>query len=155
MPQALVLPIMQTKVLSLLQQKAGEVVPYSAFESVRSCKRDRNLLAHSIYRLRKCGLKIENHSGVGYRLKQRNKPVQVIDLDDENQAYADEVQDAIHSIMRRHAGVVGFESQMAIMGVAIGAILHQLPKYDREYFTKVFIKNLKEAERFSTVIQLN
>jgi len=154
MPQALVLPIMQTKVLSLLQQKAGEVVPYSAFESVISCKRDRNLLAHSIYRLRKCGLKIENHSGVGYRLKQRNKPMQVIDLDDENQAYADEVQDAIHSIMRRHADV-GFESQMAIMGVAIGAILHQLSARDRKHFTRVLVKNMEEANKFSKVITLN
>ena len=79
----------------------------------------------------------------------------VLDVTDESQAYAEDVQAAIHGVMRRYSEDVGFESQMAIMGVAIGAILHQLPKYDREYFTKVFIKNLKEAERFSTVIQLN
>ena len=81
--------------------------------------------------------------------------MQVIDLDDENQAYADEVQDAIHSIMRRHAGVVGFESQMAIMGVAIGAILHQLPARDRKHFTRVLVKNMEEANKFSKVVTLN
>lgn len=146
---------MQSKVLSVLQQKAGEVVSYAELDTVISCKRDRNHLAASIYRLRKRGLRIENHSGVGYRLKQRQKPVPVLDVTDESQAYAEDVQAAIHGVMRRYSEDVGFESQMAIMGVAIGAILHQLPKYDREYFTKVFIKNLKEAERFSTVIQLN
>ncbi len=155
MPQELVLPPMQAKVLSLLQQKAGEVVRYAELDAIISCKRDRNHLAQSIYRLRKRGLKIQNHSGIGYRLKQRRKPVEVFDLDDENQAYADEVQDAIHSIMRRHAGMVGFESQMAIMGVAIGAILHQLPTRDRKHFTRVFIKNMEEAPKFSSVIVLN
>jgi biotin operon repressor len=155
MPQELVLPPMQTKVLSLLQQKAGEIVSYAELNAVISCRDNRNHLATSIYRLRKRGLRIQNHSGVGYRLKQRNKPVEVLDLDEENQAYADEVQDAIHSIMRRHADVVGFESQVAIIGVAIGAILHQLPPLDRKHFTRVFIKNMEEAPKFSTVIVLN
>ena len=155
MPQQLVLPPMQQNVYQLLKQKAGEVVNYTEFDSVISCKRDRNHLAASIYRLRKRGLRIENYSGVGYRLKIRKKPVQVFDVTDRTQAYAQEVQEAIHGVMRRHAEDVGFESQVAIMGVAIGAILHQLPKYDREHFTRVFIKNMEEAPRFSNVIRLN
>jgi len=155
MKQDVVLPPLQNNVFEALRQKVGEVVSYAELDKVISCKRDRNLLAASIYRLRKRGLKIKNHSGVGYRLIQRRKPVEVIDLEDQDAVYANEMTDAIHSVMRRHAEAVGFESQMAIMGVAIGAILYQLTARERNHFTRVFLKNMREAERFSQVIQFH
>jgi biotin operon repressor len=155
MPQDLVLPPLQNRVFSILQQKAGEVVSYAELDTVISCKGDRNLLAQSIRRLRKRGLKIENYSGIGYRLKPKRKHVQVIAVTDQTQSYAEEVQDAIHAIMRRHAEDVGFESQMAIMGVAIGAILHQLPKHDRDHYIRVFVRNMNEAPKFSSIMRLN
>jgi hypothetical protein len=72
-----------------------------------------------------------------------------------DQLYANDIQNSIHTVMAKHRKNVGFESQMAIMGVAIGAILHQLPKHDREYFTKVLIRNVKEANHLSRIMTLN
>lgn len=149
------LPPLQAAVYRLLHNNSGDVVSYKQFESVLSPKKGRNLLATSIYRLRKAGIRVQNLSGVGYRLKPKRKPVQVFEVTDQTQIYAQDVQDAIHSVMRRHAEDVGFESQIAIMGVAIGAILHQLPKHDRDHYIKVFVRNMNEANHFSNVIRLN
>ncbi len=77
-----------------------------------------------------------------------------IDLDVTTQFYAQDVQEAIHSAMRRHAEEVGFEAQIAILGVAIGAILHQLPRTERSRITKVLLKNVNDAPRLSQLIRM-
>ena len=77
-----------------------------------------------------------------------------IDLDVTTQFYAQDVQEAIHSAMRRHAEEVGFEAQIAILGVAIGAILHQLPSRERSRFAKVLMKNVNDAPRPSQLIRM-
>lgn len=154
--QELSLPPRQGRIYAMLRQKAGDVVPYDHFESVISCKKDRNQLAAAIYQMRKRGVRIENVSGVGYRLRpKRRKAVQVYNTTPEAQLYAQDVQEAIHGVMRKHADNVGFESQVAIMGVAIGALLHQLPTADRDYFTKILVRNVKDANKVSKPMSIN
>ena len=76
------------------------------------------------------------------------------DLDVTAQFYAQDVQDALHIVMRRHAEDVGFEVQIAILGVAIGAILHQLPKSEKVRFTKLLLRNVNDAPKLSQVIRM-
>ena len=76
------------------------------------------------------------------------------DLDATAQFYAKDVQEAIHGVMRRHAEDVGFEAQIAILGVAIGAILHQLPKAEKVRFTKLLLQNVNAAPKLSQVIRM-
>lgn len=81
--------------------------------------------------------------------------MQIVDVTDETDLYAIDVQDAIHTVMKSYAESVGFESQMAIMGVAIGAILFQLPDHDREYYTRVFIENMSGADSLSQLMVMH
>lgn len=143
------------RLYTALCEKAGEIVPYPQLENLFGKRNRTNLLRVYIYQLRKRGIRIDTISNVGYRLKpKRKKPVQVCNVSGEAQNYATEIQDAIHVVMRKYAEDVGFESQIAIMGVAIGSILHQLPSYDRDHFTKVLISNVKDAPEFSTLQML-
>lgn len=74
------------------------------------------------------------------------------DVQDQSAVYASDVQDAIHGVMRKYAKSVGFESQLAIIGVAIGAILHQLAPHDREYYTRLVMENIEDAPKLSQVM---
>jgi hypothetical protein len=148
------LPIHQRRIFDLLHKQVGRVVEYSAFESVCCYKRDSGL-AEVIYRLRKRGIRIENVSGVGYRLKApRMKPMHKLDMTEPDCEFANEIQDAIAAVMTRHARDVGLESQVAILGVAIGAMLHQLPDYECEHFTHVFMRNLADAPQLSELMHV-
>lgn len=75
-------------------------------------------------------------------------------MDDVTQYYAQDVQDVIFDVMRRHAEDVGFETQIAIIGVAVGAILNQLPDEDRMYFMEVLFENVANAQNLSFPIRL-
>lgn len=155
MPDDIVLPPLQRRIFELLQENVGTVVGYTAFESVICCRDSRNLLAQAIRRLRNRGLKIENISGVGYRLKQRRKsPVHMVEMSEYDQAFASDIQDAISDVMNSHARTVGLESQLAIMAISIGSFLGQLPDPDCRHFTNVFLRNFNEAPNLSEPMQM-
>ena len=80
--------------------------------------------------------------------------MQVLEITEDQEEFAQNAMDVIHGLFSRHVEV-DFESQIAIMGVAIGAILHQLPIKDRKYFSKLLIRNVNAAPRFSEVILLH
>ena len=100
------------------------------------------------------GLRIENIRRLGYRLVSKELEMPNVIHDFETQCYAQDIQEAIHSAMRKHADVVGFEPQIAIMGVAIGAILHQLPMKHRKQMTRILLKNINLAPEFSKVMRM-
>lgn len=77
--------------------------------------------------------------------------MQVIEVTREGESYAEDVQDAIFDVMKMYAETVGFESQIAIMGVAVGAILNQLSDGDREYYSRLFVENMAGAKDFAVV----
>ena len=146
----------ERRLYDILRKKSGGIVPMSEFERVLSVKKGTSNLRVVISRMRRrLGLKIETIFGVGYRLKPQKRPsVPVTELDVDHQFYAQDMQESLFSAMRKHADSVGFESQIAIMGVAIGAILHQLPEQDRKYFTKLLLKNINSAPKFSETVRL-
>ena len=152
------LSAIQIKVYALLRQKAGEIVTYEELEAGLSCNVSRSQLASAMCRLRSCGLRIRCVSGRGYYLKPtkaKEVPIFEIQPDDYDvQSYATDIQDAIHGAMRNHAETVGLEPQMAIMGVAIGSILGQLPYQERQYYLKILITNLRKAPQLSETVNL-
>lgn len=142
------------RLYKFLQGKVGEIVPYSSFEKVISVKKGTANLRAAICRLRrKKGHPIDNVQNRGYRLRMLSK-MPICEVDSDAQFYAQDVQQAIFAAMQKHAEIVGFESQIAIMGVAIGAILHQLPESDRKYFTKLLVKNINLAPQFSEIMRV-
>lgn len=72
----------------------------------------------------------------------------------ETQQYADEIQSAMMDVMGRHAESVGFEDQISIIGVALGALLDQLPAHDRDYFTRILMQNVRDARKYSMPVRL-
>ena len=77
-----------------------------------------------------------------------------LDMTAPDQEFATEIQDAIAEVMTKHCYDVGLESQMAILGVAIGALLHQLPEYECSHFTYVFMRNLTDAPQLSELMHV-
>lgn len=150
----------QQRLYDALANKSGEVVPYAELDRVISCKSGRDNLRVFVRQLRLLGVRIKTVSKTGYCLKirkprlYRKKPVPTFELDATTQFYAQDVQAAIHGVMLRHAEDVGFEAQIAILGVAIGAILHQLPKSEKSRFTKLLLKNVNDAPNLSQVIRM-
>ena len=135
----------------LLAQKAGKIVPYREIESVFCCKKDRTNLVMYVTKLRRklepYGFMIETHNRIGYRLeKPKRKPVYIVPINDATQAYATEMECIVRGMLSRDD--VDFESQVGILGVVIGSILHQLPPADRNHCIKVLITNINEAESF-------
>lgn len=105
-------------------------------------------------KLEPLGFILKTHNRIGYLLeKPRKKKVEIVALTDESQAYAAEMECTIRSILSEHVEV-GFESQVAIMGVAIGAILHQLPVSDRDHCIKVLVSNIKQAPKFVQTMRM-
>lgn len=72
----------------------------------------------------------------------------------ETQEYAIEIQNAMFDIMGRHAESVGFTTQISIIGVAIGAMLDQLPARDKNHFIKILMRNVKEARKYSAPMRM-
>jgi len=135
----------------VLHKKAGDVVPYTDLEKVICCKRDRRNLVMFIGKLRRKGLAIKNVSRIGYMLKVRCSPVTVVRITEDNSLFAQDVMDSIHAVFDRHENI-DFEDQVAIVGVAIGSILHQLNDRDRRYLMRVMVKNMEHAPQFSTTM---
>lgn len=96
---------------------------------------------------------IQNYNRIGYRLKIRKKKVVTLPITEEIQEYASEMECAIRGILSNHTEV-GFESQVAILGVAIGAILHQLPKREYQRYTRVLMKNIANAPNLSQIVRM-
>lgn len=138
-------------VYQLLTQKAGEIVTYDEFGRVISCKRDRRNLITVIYNLRSkirgSGYMIENRSQLGYRLKATTKRVPVLALTEESQEYATDMESAVRTMLSDYTEV-DFETKIGILGVAIGAILHQLPQKHRAHYTRILMRNIAEAPKF-------
>ena len=143
----------QRRVYDILVENIGDTVPYSAFERVISCKKGKQNLCQFIRQLRAMGLRIYNVRRTGYRLTPRNREMHKIIDDLETQCYAQDIQAALHNAMAKYADSVGFEPQIAIMGVAIGAILHQLPEYERKRFVRILLRNIDQAPEFSHVMR--
>ena len=139
----------ERKLYSALRRNVGTIVSISELGRIISVKDGCANLRQTILRMRKKGLEIKNIRGQGYLIT-----MPVTDLDVDHQFYAQDMQESLFSAMRKHADSVGFESQIAIMGVAIGAILHQLPEQDRKYFTKLLLKNINSAPKFSETVRL-
>lgn len=150
------LSITERRIYEFLQSNSGDIVPYAAFGHLICVKAGTANLRQVISRIRrkkKC--LIEVVPGRGIRLRTiRLKKVPVIDLNYDSQLYANDIQEAMSAAMSRHAESVGFESQIAIMGVAIGALLEQLPKRDRDYFTRILFKNVKDAGKFAAPMRM-
>ena len=146
--------VTQRRVFEILVHNVGDTVPYSEFSRAISCKTGTENLRQNIRRLRIMGLRIENIRRLGYRLVSKELEMPHVIHDFETQCYAQDIQEAIHGAMRKHAEVVGFEPQIAIMGVAIGAILHQLPMKHRKQMTRILLKNINLAPEFSKVMRM-
>lgn len=139
----------EMRLYGILRRKMGTMVPVADLDRLISCKDGMANLRTMIWRMRRKGIAIKNIRGRGYILT-----MPVIELDIETQYYAQDVQDAIHGAMRKHAENVGFEAQVAIIGVAIGAILHQLPEPDRGHFVKILLKNVRNAPQMSEIVRM-
>ena len=143
----------EQRLYDILLRKAGNIVPTAEFADVMSAKKGTANLRVVMCRLRRRGLQIETVFGVGYRLRAKKKmPVIVNDI--EAQMYADDIQSAMQEAMRRHAESVGFEAQIAIIGVALGALLDQLPDHDREHFSKILFRNVRESRKYSKPMRM-
>lgn len=84
--------------------------------------------------------------------KPTNMPVITHSI--ETQHFADEIQSAMHHVMGEHAESVGFEDQISIIGVALGALLDQLPDRDKLYFTRILFQNVRDARKFSMPMRM-
>lgn len=135
----------------ILAQRAGDIVTYREIEKRFCCIKGRNNLVVYVGKLRRklyrSGHRIETHNRIGYRLKLRKKRVPILLHSEETRQYAADVEHVIRAIMNEHVEV-GFESQVAILGVAIGAILHQLPPRDREFYIRILNRNIEEAPSY-------
>jgi DNA-binding winged helix-turn-helix (wHTH) protein len=144
----------ERRVYEFLAGKAGEIVPIQAFGEVISVKdRGYTNLRVVMSKLRRKGIDIETIFGKGYRLKAKKK-MPVIELDYDTQVYAQEIEATVRTTMGNHAETVGFESQIAIIGVVIGAMLEQLPDRDKKHFTNILIENVKNAKKYSVPMQM-
>lgn len=150
------LTLSEQRIYDLLSSRPNGIVKYAEFESVICCKlrSGRWLLRVFVSRLRKRGLRIENVKQIGYRYKPRKPKMHMIDLTDDDRMFAAAIQDAIGSVMEHYAGVVNLESQIAILGVAIGAFLNQLPAEDCEILKAVLFKNVNTAHELSQVMRM-
>lgn len=143
----------ENRVYEFLAVRCGEIVPIAAFEEViRVNKRHANL-RQAIFRLRRKGIEIETIVGFGYRLKAKKK-MPVVTHDSTTQQYADDLQVALAETMGRHVDSVGFESQLAIIGVVIGSMLDQLPERDKEHYTGIFLQNVRDARKYSVPVRM-
>jgi len=77
-----------------------------------------------------------------------------IEVYGQGEHYAHAVQDAIFTVMDDFP-TVAFESRVAILGVAIGAMLMQLPDEQKNYFTDLFIENVCGAGNLSELMVMN
>lgn len=144
----------EKRVYEFLAVRAGEIVPIAAFGAV-ICVSDKGCtnLRVVLSKLRRKGIEIETVVGKGYRLKVKQK-MPVITHDAQTQQYADELQVALAETMGRHVDSVGFESQLAIIGVVIGSLLDQLPDADKEHYTGIFLQNVRDARKYSQPVRM-
>ncbi len=142
----------ENRLYTLLLGKSGKVVPYQEIDAAISCKHNRENLRSFVRKLRQHGIKIQTVNRTGYRLKFRKKAMPVLSLNPPAQVYASEVQDAIHAAMRNH-DMVDVEAKVAIIGVTIGAMLHQLPEHDREHMIRILMHNVKIAHQMSELVR--
>jgi len=151
------LTLQQQRVYNLLKSHTGQVVTYADFESVICCKRrgGRTHLAVVIMALRKhlLGRGIRSIRNIGYILKEKH-PMTLCQLSENDAVFASEFQDAMCSVMTRHSELVDLESQIAIMQIAIGSIINQLPEKLRKYYIRMAIRNLTDAAQLAEVMRL-
>lgn len=143
------------RLYTALHEKAGEIVPIAQLESIVGGKNPRRLLYPQMTRMRRCGIPVENIKGIGYRLLKRKKARKLnIQNNGRSMEYANDIEHVIHSVMQHYSEDVGFETQISIMGITIGAMLHQLPRREREHFTKILLKAIKHADEMSVPLTM-
>lgn len=75
------------------------------------------------------------------------------DITPEAETFADEVQNGILFAINNH-GKVKLEMKITMLGLAIGAILSQLPNRDRDRFTDLLMESIEESHFFVSQVTL-